>query len=50
MVRPVPIVVGKKPDEMKDKEDFYKIVEIVPGEQTMEPLKDTGCKMPGYGA
>ncbi len=50
MVRPVPVVVGKKPDEMKSKEDYYKIVEIVPGEQTMPPLKETGCHMPGYGA
>jgi branched-chain amino acid transport system substrate-binding protein len=50
MVRPVPVVVGKKPDEMKSKEDFYKIVEIVPGEQTMPPIAETGCHMPGYGA
>ena len=50
LVRPVPVVVGKKPDEMKGKEDFYKIVEIVPGEQIMQPLSDTGCHMPGYGA
>jgi branched-chain amino acid transport system substrate-binding protein len=50
MVRPVPVVLGKKPDQMKDKEDFYKIVEIVPGVQTLPPLAETGCKMPGYGA
>ena len=49
MVRPVPVVVGKKPDEMKGKEDFYQIVELVPGEQTMQPLNDTGCHMPDYG-
>ena len=49
MVRPVPVVVGKKPDEMKGKEDFYQIVELVPGEQTMQPLTDTGCHMPDYG-
>ncbi len=49
MVRPVPVVVGKKPDEMKGKEDFYKIVELVPGEQTMPPLDKTGCHMPDYG-
>ncbi len=48
MVRPVPVVVGKKPDEMKGKEDYYKIVEIVPGEDTMPPLAATGCHMPGY--
>jgi len=46
MVRPVPVVVGKKPDEMKGPEDFYRIVELVPGEQTLPPLAETGCKMP----
>jgi branched-chain amino acid transport system substrate-binding protein len=49
MVRPVPVVVGKKPDEMKGKEDYYKIVELVPGDKVMPPLAATGCKMPGYG-
>ena len=50
MVRPVPVMVGKKPDEMKSKDDYYKIVELVPGEQTLPPLSETGCHMPGYGA
>jgi branched-chain amino acid transport system substrate-binding protein len=49
MVRPVPVVQGKTPAEMKGKEDYYKIVEIVPGDKVMPPLKDTGCTMPGYG-
>ncbi|MEJ2374971.1 MAG: substrate-binding protein [Pseudolabrys sp.] len=50
MVRPVPVVQGKKPDEMKSKEDYYKIVEIVPGDKAVPPLSETGCHMPGYGA
>ncbi len=50
LVRPVPVVQGKTPGEMKGKEDYYKIVEIVPGEDAMPPLKATGCHMPGYGA
>ncbi len=50
MVRPVPVVQGKTPSEMKGKEDYFKIVEIVKGEDAMPPLKATGCKMPGYGA
>jgi ABC-type branched-subunit amino acid transport system substrate-binding protein len=50
LVRPVPVVQGKTPGEMKGKEDYYKIVEIVPGPEAMVPLKDTGCHMPGYGA
>jgi ABC-type branched-subunit amino acid transport system substrate-binding protein len=48
MVRPVPVVVGKKPNEMKGEEDYYRIVEIVPGEQTMPSLAETGCHMPGF--
>lgn len=47
LVRPVPVVVGKTPDEMKGPEDFYRIVDLVPGEQTLPPLAETGCKMPG---
>ncbi len=50
MVRPVPVVVGKKPDEMKGPEDFYRIVGLVPGDQVLPPLADTGCKMPDIGA
>jgi branched-chain amino acid transport system substrate-binding protein len=46
MVRPVPVMVGKKPNEMKGPEDFYRVIELVPGEQTLPPLAETGCKMP----
>ena len=46
MVRPVPVVVGKKPNEMKGPEDFYRIVELVPGDQVLPPLAETGCNMP----
>jgi hypothetical protein len=46
MVRPVPVMVGKKPGEMKGPEDFYRIVEIVPGEKVLPPLAETGCHMP----
>ncbi|HUN99668.1 MAG TPA: substrate-binding protein [Bradyrhizobium sp.] len=48
MVRPVPVMVGKKPNEMKGPEDFYRIVEIVPGEQVMPPLDETGCHLQPY--
>jgi branched-chain amino acid transport system substrate-binding protein len=50
MVRPVPVVVGKKPSEMQDPEDFYRIVELVPGEQVLPPLSDTGCTLQPYEA
>ena len=33
MVRPVPVMVGKKPNEMKGPNDFFRIVDLVPGEQ-----------------
>ena len=46
MVRPVPVVVGKKPNEMSGPEDFYRVVELVPGEQVLPPLAETGCNMP----
>src|SRR5574337_1185077 len=35
-VRPVVIVRGKKPADMKNKEDFWEIVEILPGEGLMQ--------------
>jgi branched-chain amino acid transport system substrate-binding protein len=46
MVRPVPVMVGKKPDEMKGPEDFYRMLELVPGDQVLPPLSETGCHMP----
>jgi len=45
MVRPVPVMVGKKPGEMKGSEDFYRVIELVPGDQVLPPLDQTGCKM-----
>jgi branched-chain amino acid transport system substrate-binding protein len=46
LVRPVPVMVGKKPNEMKTPDDYFQIVNLVPGEQVMPPLDQTGCKMP----
>ncbi|HTV29056.1 MAG TPA: substrate-binding protein [Xanthobacteraceae bacterium] len=46
MVRPVPVMVGKKPSEMKGPEDFFQVLELVPGEQVLPPIAETGCKMP----
>ena len=31
LVRPVVIVKGKAPKDMKNKEDFWEVVEVVPG-------------------
>jgi branched-chain amino acid transport system substrate-binding protein len=50
MVRPVPVMVGKKPGDMKGPEDFFQVLELVPGETVLPPLADTGCKMPDINA
>lgn len=46
LVRPVPIVLGKKPEAMQGKDDFFDILEVVPGESVMQPLNLTGCTLP----
>jgi branched-chain amino acid transport system substrate-binding protein len=50
MVRPVPVMVGKKPSEMKSPDDFFQVLDLVPGEQVLPPLDATGCKMPPIDA
>ena len=49
LVRPVPVMVGKKPQEMKGKEDYFQILELVPGEKTLPPLDKFGCHLGSYG-
>ncbi|HUJ97985.1 MAG TPA: substrate-binding protein [Stellaceae bacterium] len=44
-VRPVPVVVGKKPSEMRNPDDYFKIVGLTPGPDVMPP-DFLGCKMP----
>lgn len=48
LVRPVPVVVGKAPSAMKNPDDFYDVVEIVPGEDIMSPPGMFGCKLGAY--
>jgi branched-chain amino acid transport system substrate-binding protein len=50
MVRPVPVMVGKKPGEMQGANDFFRIVDLVPGDQVLPPPAATGCKMPDINA
>jgi ABC-type branched-subunit amino acid transport system substrate-binding protein len=45
-VRPVPVLLGKKPADMQGKDDFFSVVEVVPGESVMQPLDQTNCKLP----
>lgn len=48
LVRPVVIVKGKAPKEMKNKEDFWDVVEIVPGGPLMQKPDAFGCNLGEY--
>jgi len=47
-VRPVIIVKGKLQKDMKNKEDFYEVVEIVPGAGLMQKPDAFGCNLGDY--
>jgi ABC-type branched-subunit amino acid transport system substrate-binding protein len=48
LVRPVIIVRGKKAADMKGKEDYYEVVEVLPGEPLMQKPDAFGCKLGDY--
>ena len=48
LVRPVIIVQGKKPSEMRGKEDYWNVVEIVPGAPLMQKPDAFGCHLGDY--
>jgi branched-chain amino acid transport system substrate-binding protein len=48
LVRPVVIVQGKKQSEMKNKEDFWSVIEIVPGAALMQKPDAFGCQLGDY--
>jgi branched-chain amino acid transport system substrate-binding protein len=48
LVRPVIIVRGKQPPAMKNKEDFYEIVEVIPGLPLMQKPDAFGCNLGSY--
>jgi len=48
LVRPVVVVRGKKSAEMKNKEDFYDVVEILPGLPLMQKPDAFGCNLGDY--
>ncbi len=48
LVRPVIIVQGKGPKEMKGKEDFWEVKEVIPGEGLMQKPDEFGCKLGDY--
>ncbi len=47
-VRPVILVKGKQQKDMKNKEDWYDVVEIVPGESLMQKPDAFGCHPGDY--
>jgi ABC-type branched-subunit amino acid transport system substrate-binding protein len=48
LVRPVVIVRGKVPKDMKNKEDFWEVLEVVPGEGLMQKPDAFGCNLGEY--
>jgi branched-chain amino acid transport system substrate-binding protein len=48
LVRPVVIVQGKKPGEMKNPEDYWEVLEVVPGAPLMQAPDAFGCKLGDY--
>jgi ABC-type branched-subunit amino acid transport system substrate-binding protein len=48
LVRPVIIVRGKAPKQMRNKEDFWEVTEIVPGAPLMQKPDAFGCQLGDY--
>jgi ABC-type branched-subunit amino acid transport system substrate-binding protein len=48
LVRPVIVQRGKKPADMRGPDDFYDVIEVVPGLGLMQAPDAFGCKMGDY--
>ncbi len=48
LVRPVIIVKGKKPGDMKNPEDFWEVLDVLPGEPLMQAPDAFGCHLGDY--
>jgi branched-chain amino acid transport system substrate-binding protein len=48
LVRPVVIVKGKAPKDMKNKEDYWEVLEVLPGAPLMQKPDAFGCKLGDY--
>ncbi len=48
LIRPVIIVRGKAPKDMKNDEDFWEVLEVVPGEPLMQKPDAFGCNLGDY--
>ncbi len=47
-IHPVVIVRGKAKKDMKNAEDFWEVVEVVPGDKVIQPPAEFGCKLGDY--
>jgi ABC-type branched-subunit amino acid transport system substrate-binding protein len=47
-IRPVVIVRGKAKKDMKNDEDYWEVLEVVPGEGLMQAPDAFGCKLGEY--
>ncbi|MDQ2733949.1 MAG: ABC transporter substrate-binding protein [Pseudomonadota bacterium] len=48
LIRPVIIVKGKAPKDMKNKEDYWEVVDVVPGAGLMQSPEAEGCNLGSY--
>ena len=48
LVRPVIIVKGKAPKDMKNKEDYWEVLEVLPGAPLMQKPDAFGCNLGDY--
>ncbi len=48
LIRPVIIVRGKAPKDMKNTEDYWEVLEVVPGGPLMQKPDAFGCKLGDY--
>jgi branched-chain amino acid transport system substrate-binding protein len=48
LIRPVVIVRGKKKSEMRNKDDYWEVVEVVPGAGLMQKPDAFGCNLGSY--
>jgi hypothetical protein len=48
LIRPVVIVRGKAPKDMKNEEDYWEVLDIVPGESLMQKPGSVGCDLGPY--
>lgn len=48
LIRPVPVMRGKKPADMKAKDDYFEVVQTVAGLDAVPSLEETNCKLGEY--